>query len=104
MLGIFPVAAYNGGSRNVRKLYRALTKMNVTLDVLSLPGAQLTGASVTCPCVWKAEGADARRPVRIPRYNNENRWYIEKYQSIVSLFETAAPSAAFVPPSAGVRE
>jgi len=25
--------------------------------------------------------------VSIPRYNNENRWYIEKYQSIVSLFE-----------------
>jgi hypothetical protein len=27
------------------------------------------------------------RPVSIPRYNNENRWYIEKYQVIVSLFE-----------------
>jgi len=27
------------------------------------------------------------RPVAIPRYNNENRWYIEKYQSIVSLFD-----------------
>jgi hypothetical protein len=53
--------------------------LNVTLDVLSRPGVQLTGASVTCPCVWKAEGTDAR-PVRIPRYNNENRWYIEKYQ------------------------
>jgi hypothetical protein len=42
--------------------------------------------------------------VRIPRYNNENRWYIEKYQSIVSLFESAAPDSAFVPPLAGVRE
>ncbi len=103
VLGIFPVAAYNGGSRNVTKLYRVLTRMNVTLDALSRPGVQLTGASVTCPCVWKAEGADAR-PVRIPRYNNENRWYIEKYQSIVSLFESAAPTSAFVPPSAGVRE
>jgi hypothetical protein len=41
---------------------------------------------VKCPCIWKAEGATAR-PVSIPRYNNENRWYIEKYQSIVSLFE-----------------
>ena len=103
VLGIFPVAAYNGGSRNVTKLYRVLTRMNVKLDVLSRPGVQLTGASVTCPCVWKAEGTDAR-PVRIPRYNNENRWYIEKYQSIVSLFESAAPHSAFVPPSAGVRE
>jgi hypothetical protein len=30
---------------------------------------------------------DEQRPVAIPKYNNENRWYIEKYQSIVSLFE-----------------
>ena len=103
VLGIFPVAAYNGGSRNVMKLYRVLTRMNVKLDVLSRPGVQLTGASVTCPCVWKAEGTDAR-PVRIPRYNNENRWYIEKYQSIVRLFESAGPDSAFVLSSTGVRE
>jgi hypothetical protein len=86
VLGIFPVAAYNGGPRNVAKLYRVLTGMKVKLDELSRPGVQLAGASVTCPCVWRAEGADVR-PVAIPRYNNENRWYIEKYQSIVSLFE-----------------
>ena len=103
VLGIFPVAAYNGGSRNVTKLYRALARMNVKLDGLSRPGVQLTGASVTCPCVWKAVGTDAR-PVRIPRYNNENRWYIEKYQSIVSLFESAAPKSALAQADVGVRE
>jgi hypothetical protein len=27
VLGIFPVAAYNGGGRNVAKLYRALNRM-----------------------------------------------------------------------------
>jgi hypothetical protein len=86
VLGIFPVAAYNGGPRNVTKLYRVLTRMKVKLDELSRPGEQLAGAAVKCPCVWKAQGADVR-PVSIPRYNNENRWYIEKYQSIVSLFE-----------------
>jgi hypothetical protein len=86
VLGIFPVAAYNGGPRNVTKLYRVLTRMKVKLDELSRPGVQLAGTSVTCPCVWKAEGT-AVRPVAIPKYNNENRWYIEKYQSIVSLFE-----------------
>jgi hypothetical protein len=86
VLGIFPVAAYNGGPRNVTKLYRALTRMNVELKELSRPGVQLAGASVTCPCVWKAEGTNVRA-VAIPKYNNENRWYIEKYQSIVSLFE-----------------
>jgi hypothetical protein len=64
---------------------------------------QLTGASVPCPCVWKSEGSDAR-PVRIPKYNNENRWYIEKYQSIVSLFESPAPDSALVLPSTGARE
>jgi hypothetical protein len=86
VLGIFPVAAYNGGPRNVAKLHRVLARMNVQLDELSRPHADLADSSVRCPCVWKADG-EAARPVTIPRYNNENRWYIEKYQSIVSLFE-----------------
>jgi hypothetical protein len=86
VLGIFPVAAYNGGPRNVTKLYRVLTRMKVGLDELTRPQTELATSSVTCPCVWKTEGNTAR-PVPIPRYNNENRWYIEKYQSIVSLFE-----------------
>jgi hypothetical protein len=86
VLGIFPVAAYNGGPRNVAKLYRVLSRMKVALHELSRPHEPLTQASVNCPCVWKSDGAQAR-PVPIPRYNNENRWYIEKYQSIVSLFE-----------------
>jgi hypothetical protein len=102
VLGIFPVAAYNGGSRNVAKLYRVLTRMKVNLEELSRPGMQVAGDSVACPCVWKSEGTNAR-PLSIPRYNNENRWYIEKYQSIVSLFESAAPKSAFVPTSAGDR-
>ena len=86
VLGIFPVAAYNGGPRNVTKLYRVLSRMDVGLDDLSRPQALVADSPVRCPCVWKADG-DAARPVAIPRYNNENRWYIEKYQSIVSLFE-----------------
>jgi len=60
--------------------------MKVDLDELSRPGVLPDGSSVTCPCVWKTDGADVL-PVAIPKYNNENRWYIEKYQSIVSLFE-----------------
>jgi len=86
VLGIFPVAAYNGGPRNVAKLYKVLGRMNVELDELSRPQALAVDEAVRCPCVWKAEGTSAV-PVAIPRYNNENRWYIEKYQSIVSLFE-----------------
>ena len=86
MLGIFPVAAYNGGPRNVTKLYRVLSRMKVGLNELSRPALQPEDAPVRCPCVWKAVGNEVR-PVTIPRYNNENRWYIEKYQSIVSLFE-----------------
>jgi hypothetical protein len=86
VLGIFPVAAYNGGPRNVTKLYRVLTRMKVDLDQLSRPAAQLADNSVTCPCVWKSEG-NVVRPVSIPKYNRENRWYVEKYQSIVTLFE-----------------
>jgi hypothetical protein len=86
VLGIFPVASYNGGPKNVAKLYRVLTRMNVQLDELSRQQEQPAESSVRCPCVWKADGSSAR-PVAIPKYNNENRWYIEKYQSIVSLFE-----------------
>jgi hypothetical protein len=41
---------------------------------------------VTCPCFWTAYGGGAW-PVAIPRYNNENRWYVEKYQSTLRLFE-----------------
>jgi len=86
VLGIFPVAAYNGGPRNVAKLYKVLDRMNVGLNELSRVGEQAEDDPVRCPCVWKAEGENVR-PVSIPKYNNENRWYIEKYQFIVSLFE-----------------
>jgi hypothetical protein len=86
VLGIFPVAAYNGGPRNVGKLYRVLSRMRIQLGELSRPQPEPADSPVRCPCVWKAVG-DTAHPVAIPRYNNENRWYIEKYQSIVSLFE-----------------
>jgi hypothetical protein len=86
VLGIFPVAAYNGGPRNVSKLYGVLNRMKVQLGELSRPPEQPISHSVKCPCVWKSDGTESV-PVAIPRYNNENRWYIEKYQSIVSLFE-----------------
>jgi hypothetical protein len=86
VLGIFPVAGYNGGPRNVGKLYRVLSRMRIQLDELSRPRPEPAVPAVRCPCVWKTVG-DTAHPVAIPRYNNENRWYIEKYQSIVSLFE-----------------
>lgn len=86
VLGIFPVAAYNGGPRNVAKLYGVMTRMGVKLEDLRPPGEQPQGNPVTCPCLWREEGTGVR-PVTIPKYNNENRWYIEKYQSILRLFE-----------------
>ncbi|HEX6638681.1 MAG TPA: hypothetical protein VF033_13570 [Steroidobacteraceae bacterium] len=86
VLGIFPVAAYNGGPRNVNKLFNVLSRMKVGLHELSRAPAEPAPSPVACPCVWKADDTGVR-PVAIPRYNNENRWYIEKYQSIVSLFE-----------------
>jgi len=42
--------------------------------------------TVACPCVWREE-ASVVRAVSIPRYNRENSGYIEKYQSILSLFD-----------------
>jgi hypothetical protein len=86
VLGIFPVAAYNGGPRNVAKLHLVLTTMRVKLEDLRRPGEQPPGRPVACPCLWKAHESGVR-PVAIPRYNNENRWYIEKYQNILGLFE-----------------
>jgi hypothetical protein len=86
VLGIFPVAAYNGGQKNVSKLYGVMNRMGVRLEDLRPPGEQPQGNPVTCPCLWKEEGTGIR-PVAIPKYNNENRWYIEKYQSILKLFE-----------------
>jgi hypothetical protein len=87
VLGIFPVAAYNGGPRNVTKLYRVIKRMGVELEDLRPPGEQPQGQRpVTCPCLWKEE-ATGVRPVTIPKYNNENRWYIEKYQNILGVFD-----------------
>jgi hypothetical protein len=60
--------------------------MGVSLEDLRPPGEQPLGMRVNCPCLWK-EDATGVRPVAIPRYNNENRWYIEKYQSILGVFE-----------------
>lgn len=87
VLSIFPVAAYDGGPRNVTKLYNVMKKMKVKLEELSRPGEMPTsGKKVTCPCLWKAADTGAV-PVAIPKYNRENRGYIEKYQSILSVFD-----------------
>lgn len=86
VLGIFPVAAYNGGQRNVSRLGRAIRNMRVDLADLRQPGEQPADREVPCPCLWKQSPAGVV-PVSIPRYNNENRWYIEKYQSILGEFD-----------------
>lgn len=86
VLGIFPVAAYNGGPRNVGKLYNVMKRMKVKLEQLRRPGETPPGNKVNCPCLWK-ETEDGVIPVSIPKYNRENRGYIEKYQSILSVFE-----------------
>jgi len=86
VIGIFAVAAYNGGPRNVAKLYHALDRMGVQIGELRRAGQLAPGATVSCPCVWREE-ASVVRAVSIPRYNRENSGYIEKYQSIISLFD-----------------
>jgi len=86
VLGIFPVAAYNGGPRNVTRLYNVVKRAKVALAELSRVGEQPLDKPVTCPCLWKQD-ARGIRPVALPRYNNENRWYIEKYQSLLALVE-----------------
>jgi hypothetical protein len=86
VLGIFAVAAYNGGPRNVAKLHRALDRMGVQLNQLRRAGQLTPDSTVVCPCVWR-ENALGVRAVSIPRYNNENSGYVEKYQSVLSLFD-----------------
>jgi hypothetical protein len=92
VLGIFPVAAYNGGPRNVARLERVVRQMGLELTDLRAPGVLPAGSPVTCPCLW-ADGALGPRPVSIPRYNNENRWYVQKYQSVMRLFESVEGTA-----------
>jgi hypothetical protein len=86
VLGIFPVAAYNGGPRNVTKLYGVMKRVGVQPENLRAPGQLPPGSSITCPCFW-VEDIGGVRPIPIPRYNNENRWYVEKYQTLLQLLE-----------------
>ena len=86
VLGIFPVAAYNGGPKNVKKLAAVVKKAGVKLDELRPAGELEEGSKVKCPCLWKERNGQVQ-PVALPRYNNENRWYIEKYQRILGVFE-----------------
>ncbi len=94
VLGIFPVASYNGGQKNVGKLTKVMKKMGVKLEDLRAAGDEPEGKS-NCPCLWKQVAGEVI-PVPIPKYNNENRWYIEKYQSILGEFDQDPPQ----PPTA----
>jgi hypothetical protein len=60
--------------------------MGIDLDDLRRAGQLAPGSTVTCPCVWRQQ-ASMVQAVSIPRYNRENSGYIEKYQSILSLFD-----------------
>jgi hypothetical protein len=60
--------------------------MGVQLDQLRRAGPLTPDSTVVCPCVWR-EDASVVRAVGIPRYNNEKSGYIEKYQSVLSLFD-----------------
>jgi hypothetical protein len=82
VLGIFPVAAYNGGPRNVARLYSVMQRMGVQPADLRAPGDPQAWTSVTCPCLW-TEDFGVLRPMTIPPYNNENRGYVQKYQSLM---------------------
>ena len=86
VLGIFAVAdLHHGGPRNVAGLSRARPHGRAARRVAPR-GPALPGSAVACPCVWREE-ASVVRAVSIPRYNRENSGYIEKYQSILSLFD-----------------
>jgi hypothetical protein len=85
VLGVFPVAAYNGGPRNVTRLMAVLKRLKLAPEQLRAP-APGGGRQAGCPCLWKADGTGVRA-VPLPRYNNENRWYLEKYQGLIGLLE-----------------
>jgi hypothetical protein len=86
-LGIFPVAAYNGGPRNVAKLYDVVQRMAVDLESLRTPTETPATLAGLCPCLWVEDASFGLRPVPIPRYNNENRWYVDKYQNILRVLD-----------------
>ena len=62
VLGIFPVAAYNGGPRNVAKLYGVMKRMGVKLEDLRPPGEQPLGHAGELPV--PVEGGSDWRPSR----------------------------------------
>jgi len=85
VLGIFAVAAYNGGPRNVAKLYRAL-------DAWASNSASCAArASSPRAPQSPAPVSGARKPLWCEqsafRVTTRNSGYIEKYQSILSLFD-----------------
>jgi hypothetical protein len=59
--------------------------MGVQLADLRRAGKLPQGSAGVCPCVWR--DGSLVQAVSIPRYNSENSGYIEKYQSILSLFD-----------------
>ena len=70
VLGIFPVAAYNGGARNVAKLYRALDRMGVQLGELRRAGQLTTGLRSRLPlCLARGSlcGASSQHSALQPR-------------------------------------
>jgi hypothetical protein len=63
-----------------------MQRMGVQPEDLRSPGEQLAESPVSCPCLW-TEAAGGVRPLSLHNYNNENRWYVEKYQAVLGLFE-----------------
>ena len=62
VLGIFPVAAYNGGPRNVAKLYGVMKRMGVKPEDLRAPGSAAAGKASDLSV--SLEGGRWRRPPR----------------------------------------
>jgi hypothetical protein len=87
VLGIFPGRRLQRRAAQRREaLQRDPADEGVKLEELRPPGDEPEDRRIACPCLWKAAGTNVL-PVSIPRYNNENRWYIEKYQSILTVFD-----------------
>ena len=61
VLGIFPVAAYNGGPRNVTKLYRVIKRMGVELEDLRPPRRAASRKAGDLPMSLERRG-DRRTP------------------------------------------
>ena len=85
-MGVFPVAAYNGGQDDAARLYRWIVKKRIVPSHIRSTTITTSTLPSSCPCLWIEDDRDGRmREIPLKGLNEENRWYVEKYLFVLSV-------------------